>query len=98
MSAQEGYLPWGCLGGGGVCLPDDWCLSRGCLPRRGCIPPPSEQTDTCKNVTFPQLLLRTVKMDKNSSLSSSVRTDPEWPLKHINIVKRKWAKLIIELL
>ena len=31
----------------------------GCLPR-GCTPPPCGQTDTCENITFPQLLLRTV--------------------------------------
>ena len=34
-------------------------LPRGGLPR-GCTPPPCGQTDTCKNITFLQLLLRTV--------------------------------------
>ena len=68
-----GGLPWGhvCLWGlpregvclGGVCPGE--CLPRGsaqgCLPR-GCTPPPCGQTNTCKNITFLQLLLRTVKI------------------------------------
>ena len=33
----------------------------GCLPR-GVYTPPCGQTGTCENTTFPQLLLRTVKM------------------------------------
>ena len=28
----------------------------------GCRPPPCGQTDTCENITFPQLLLRTVNI------------------------------------
>ena len=60
----------GCLPGGGclparrgVCLPGG-CWSGGCLPAgggpgRGC-----GQTDTCENITFPQLLLWTVIIDK----------------------------------
>ena len=28
----------------------------------GCTPPPRGQTDTCENITFPQLLLRTIKI------------------------------------
>ena len=36
-------------------------LSRGCLPG-GYTPLPRGQTDTCKNITFPQLLLRTVNI------------------------------------
>ena len=35
-------------------------LPRGCLP--GGIHPPCGQTDTCENITFPQLLLRTVNI------------------------------------
>ena len=68
-------LPRGCLPGG--CLPRG-CLPRGCMPRgRWCLPgecltrgvsgwgvytSPCGQTDTCKNITFPQLLLQMVKM------------------------------------
>ena len=64
----------GCVCFGGVylggCL---WlgCVCRGCLPgvcvcpggclARGFTPPSCGQTDTSKNITFPQLLLRTVK-------------------------------------
>ena len=39
-------------------------LPRGFLPV-GCTPPPCGQTDTCKNITFPQQLLRTVKIPVN---------------------------------
>ena len=55
----------GCLGG---CLPGG-CLSRerGCLPKectppgpKAAIPPVNRITDRCKNITFSQLLLRTV--------------------------------------
>ena len=46
-------------------------LGEGCLTRGarnwpglvwlgGCAPPPRGLTDTCKNITFPQLLLRTI--------------------------------------
>ena len=39
------------------------CLLGGvCLPAGGCILPLCGQTDTCENITFPQLLLRTVKI------------------------------------
>ena len=47
---------------GDVCLPKG---GGGCLPAKrvgGCTPPPCGQTDTCEKITFPQLLLRTVKM------------------------------------
>ena len=51
-SAQEGCLPGGTWGG---------CPER-CLPR-GCTPPPVNRVrDRCKNITFPKLLLRTVKI------------------------------------
>ena len=57
VSVQEGCMPKG----GCVCL---W----GCLPRGvcllGCTPPPCGQTDTCKNITFPHLLLRTVNISQ----------------------------------
>ena len=60
--------------GGGVCA--QGCLPRGCLPR-GCLPggvyipacngadePPWTEflTHACENITFPQLLLRTVNI------------------------------------
>ena len=45
-------LGGGCLPGEGVCLPN-----RGW----GWESAPRGQTDTCENITFPQLLLRTVK-------------------------------------
>ena len=44
VSAQGGVYPEG-------------CLPRGCLPRGVCL---NRITDRCKNITFPQLLLRTV--------------------------------------
>ena len=37
------------------------CLNRGCTPT-----PPDRMTDTCENITFPQLL-RTVKMKISDS-------------------------------
>ena len=43
------------LPGGGVCLP------RGCLPRGGVHLPPVDRQTPVKNITFPQLLLRTAK-------------------------------------
>ena len=57
----------------GGCLPRGQGVSgRGVLPRRGVCPAgvcpegvytsPRWHTDTCKNITFPQLLLRTVKI------------------------------------
>ena len=60
------HLGWGggsLPGRGDVCLAGKGCLPGGrCLPGRGCTPPPCGQTDTCENITFPQLLLRTVKI------------------------------------
>ena len=54
----EGVCPWGCLPGG-VC-PGGVCPG-GCLPRGGVhLPPVNRITDRCKNITFPQLCLRTV--------------------------------------
>ena len=65
-------------GGGGVCLgrwvsaqEGGVCPGRGCLPRAGSDPvhagihPPlwtEFLTHACENITFPQLLLRTVKI------------------------------------
>ena len=66
-------LPRGvCLPGGvfqGGCLPGG-CLPGGCLPRGVCIPACTgadtplvdRMTDRRKNITFPQLRLRTVNM------------------------------------
>ena len=55
----------GRLIGGCLCLPRGWgCLpgGRGCLPGGVYTSSPRGQTDTCENITFPQLLLRTVKI------------------------------------
>ena len=59
ISGKGGCLPGrGCLpGGGGVCPGVCVCFG-GCLPRE--CTPLWGQTDTCENITFPQLLLRTV--------------------------------------
>ena len=76
VSAWPGrvYLTGGCLPvQGNVCVaqgmsawPGVVCLARGCLPGQGgCTPPPCGQTDTCENITFPQLLLRTVKIQNS---------------------------------
>ena len=64
VSARGGVCPGGYLSRERVSA---WEVSAwGCLPR-GCTPPPVDRmTDTCENITFPQLLLRTVI----SSLSS----------------------------
>ena len=62
-------LPWSCPRGG-PCMPP---LLHTHLPARGGMAsqhawgrhhacPPCGQTDTCKNITFPQLLLRAVKI------------------------------------
>ena len=60
VSAQ-GRLPRGCLPRGvsaGGCLPRG-CLARGCLLRVFChthpLPPVNRMTDTCENITLPQL-------------------------------------------
>ena len=52
----RGCLPWEsvCLGRG--------CLARGCLPRH---PPVNRITGRYRNITFPQLMLRMVKMHCN---------------------------------
>ena len=52
------------LGGGGMSA---WGCLPGGLPR-GWTPPPCGQTDTCENITFPQLLLRMVKIGGQSVL------------------------------
>ena len=59
------------ISGGGVCLRGvsawgvsaQWgCLPRGCLPRGMYTSPIYRHIATCKNITFPQLLLRTIKI------------------------------------
>ena len=51
------------FGGGGVC-PGSVCCGGVCpggmSAQGGLHPPVDRQTDTCENITFPQLLLRTV--------------------------------------
>ena len=67
----RGCLPRGCLARGvsawggvwpGGSLPGRGCLPRGCLPPT---PPPWTEslTHAFENITFPQLLLRTVKIE-----------------------------------
>ena len=48
----------------GVCLHGE-CLPREGVSAGGCTPPNpvDRMTDACENITFPQLLLRTVIMD-----------------------------------
>ena len=76
VSAQE-CLP-ACRGGVSACqgcVPGRCLLARGYLPPKGggiclpgrCTPSPRGQTDTCENITFPQLLLWTVKIIKKLS-------------------------------
>ena len=51
----EGVCLGGCLPG--RCLPRGWVVSA----KGACTPPPVNRiTDRCKNITFPQLPLRTV--------------------------------------
>ena len=66
VSAQGGCLPSIVSAQGGVCLAGvclgGVCLGWGAYPG-GCTPPPVDRmTDACENITFPQLLLRMVKM------------------------------------
>ena len=64
--------PGGCGPGGGRlgCVWSAGCLPGGCLPRGsgclGCLPPASTEflTHVCENITFLQLHLRMVIMDK----------------------------------
>ena len=73
------------LFGVGVCPERGVCLgvsSRGCLPIGGCVyssmhwgrhpPPVDRMTDRCKNITFPQLRLRTVIKTSNPLLISKI--------------------------
>ena len=53
-----GCLPRGVSAWGRGCLPGGVC--PGMCPPRGCTPSPFGQTDTCKDITFPQLLLRMI--------------------------------------
>ena len=66
----------GRLLGGSVCPGE--CLPRGCLPKEVCVHRPlwtEWLTDRCKNITFPQLLLRTVIKDnqENTFLGTAER-------------------------
>ena len=57
VSTQGGVCPGGLPRGGGVCTGE--CLQGGCLANtpqtRGTHPPVDRMTDTCKNITLPQL-------------------------------------------
>ena len=68
------YPGGACVCPGCMCLSRGVSVQRGCLSGGVCLPggvsqhameqtPPREQTDTCKNITFLQLLLRTVNME-----------------------------------
>ena len=83
MNKQE-CIPVGCVPStavavsGGGCLPGGGgvvCLG-GCLPRRGVHlhhpPTVGRMTDACGNITFPQLLLRTVITNKSTFLFLNV--------------------------
>ena len=72
-SLAGGLSAWsgGCLlGWGGCLLIGGVCLTLGCLPGQGVstrggglhLPPVDRMTDACENITFPQLLLWTVKI------------------------------------
>ena len=50
-------LQWPSRGRGGELV-----SARGGLPRGVHLPPVDRMTDACENITFPQLLLRTVKI------------------------------------
>ena len=52
-------MPGGCLPGGGVGLPGGVCPG-------GCLTPVDRMTDVSENITFPQLLLRTVTRYRSS--------------------------------
>ena len=56
------------------------CLPGGCLPR-GLYTSANGQTDTCENITFPQLLLRTVE-----------RRRVYYTLKVLEFVFEKWIE------
>ena len=49
--------------GGGGCLPSAW--------GDGCTPPLCGQTDTCENMTFPQLLLRVVIIERTNVVTEN---------------------------
>ena len=67
VPAQEGdVFPGGGIWLGSVCT--GRYLPRGCLPR-GVYTSPCGQTDTCENITFPQLLLWTVKTHETWDLT-----------------------------
>ena len=63
---EQECIPLGCVPSAAVVGSGEGCVCLvGCLPRRGvCLggvhPPVNWITDTCENITFPQLLLWTV--------------------------------------
>ena len=97
-----------CLWGGGLPAREECLPARGCLPRRGvclpwgsgcqggCTPPHSGKTDTCENITFPQLLLRTVKMSLHHiPLCDGVHFE-FIPLKCLLVMLSVWYKNLIK--
>ena len=81
----RGVTGQGCVWPGGVCLGECMCLLRGVC--QGCVSgqrgvsgwgctPPCGHTDTSENITFPQLLLRTV-IRVHRDILSSLQTVPK---------------------
>ena len=63
-------------------------MPRGCLPEGGVCPggvPPRGQTDTCENITFPQLLLRTVKIQPVIFIDKNGFYGNEWRCSYLEI-------------
>ena len=106
----RGCLPEGCLPGGvsaccgkhvcpeglsaqGVCLPGV-CLPEGVLP--GGVLPPCGQTDTCENITFPQLLLGTVIKEILVDAQAWFKSISIFRLTlTVKVIKRKWHDVTV---
>ena len=62
---QQEWIPVGCVPSAAVTVSGVSCLwgvsAWGYLPKWGVHPLVNRMTDMCKNITFPQLRLRTVK-------------------------------------
>ena len=60
MILQQECIPVGCVPSAAVTVSGGW-VSRGvCVCPGGVHPPVNRITDRCKNITFPQLRLRTI--------------------------------------
>ena len=88
-------IPVGCVpssGGRGVCLGG---VCRGGVFRGVAYLPPYGQTDACENITFPQLLLRTVKKNPkaNEMFSKKVTKYPLANPKQHQTILQEHARL-----